>query len=144
MILRESAVLEEAGSSVDDEVFLTCEERRKSRYRVQAHGYDLAWFLPRGRIIRDGQVLLCEDGFRVRVRAADEAVTQVSCADVLLLTRVAYHLGNRHVSLQLGPGWLRYQSDHILDDMVAGLGALPEKVMAPFDPESGAYHTHEH
>jgi urease accessory protein len=76
------------------------------------------------------------------VEAAQEEVTQVNCNDAVLLTRIAYHLGNRHVSLQIGDSWIRYQNDAVLDDMVKGLGGHPLNISMPFHPEAGAYHSH--
>ena len=84
----------------------------------------------------------------IRVLAAPETVSTVRCADPHLLARAAYHLGNRHVPLQIDPGLLRYQHDHVLDDMLRGLGLTVETEQAPFEPEAGAYqsapHSHSH
>ena len=82
------------------------------------------------------------------VRAAAEPVSVVVSADPLLLLRAAYHLGNRHVPLQIGAGWLRYLRDHVLDDLCRGLGLEVEAASLPFEPEAGAYagssHGHSH
>lgn len=125
---------------------LTLEQRLKSRQRVTLDdGTAAGLFLERGHVLRDGEGLASEDGaFRVLVRAAPEPVSTVRCADTLLLARACYHLGNRHVPLQIGAGWLRYQHDHVLDDMLRGFGLEPVSETAPFDPEPGAYHTHGH
>jgi urease accessory protein len=80
----------------------------------------------------------------VRVCAAPEAVTTAHAGDPLGLARASYHLGNRHVPLQVGPGWVRYQRDHVLDDMVRGLGLRVVHESARFEPERGAYHGHAH
>jgi len=86
----------------------------------------------------------------VQVLAAPERVSTVRCADPLLLARAAYHLGNRHVPLQIEAGFLRYQHDHVLDEMVRGLGLEVLIEQAPFEPEAGAYqsaphgHAHDH
>ena len=141
--LRECYELLEPDSGFDESVSLTYEERRKSRLRLELEGYDLAWFLPRGKVVRDGEVLLCKDGHRVRVEASSECVSQVDSEDALLLSRLAYHLGNRHVGLQIGDGWLRYLGDGVLDEMVRELGGDPRSKNASFDPEAGAYHSHE-
>ena len=111
--------------------------------------------LPRGHILRDGTKLLDESGRVIEVKAADETVSTVSSDSVHLVMRAAYHLGNRHVPLQIGEGWLRYQHDHVLDAMVIGLGLTVTVEDAPFEPEDGAYsgshagghshgHSHEH
>ena len=84
----------------------------------------------------------------VVVRAAAEPVSEVCCGDPLLFARACYHLGNRHVPLQIDDGRLRYQHDHVLDDMLRGLGLQVGFAEAPFEPEPGAYggsaHGHAH
>ena len=99
--------------------------------------------LPRGLGLRDGDLLAADDGRIVTVVAPPEAVSTVSTNDPKALARAAYHLGNRHVPVQVGDGWLRYLADHVLDDMLRGLGLEPKSEQAPFEPESGAYdHAH--
>ena len=88
--------------------------------------------------------LRATSGLVVEVRAAPEAVSTARADDALLLARAAYHLGNRHVALQLGPGWLRYPHDHVLDNMARELGLTVNREQAPFEPEAGAYQTHDH
>jgi len=105
--------------------------------------------LERGQVLRDGECLCAAaDDLAVRVQAAPEPVSEVHSADALLLLRAGYHLGNRHVPLQLGHGWLRYLHDHVLDEMVRGLGLTVGFTQAPFEPEAGAYaaggHAHSH
>ena len=85
------------------------------------------------------------------VKAAEEQVSTVRCDDSLLLSRICYHLGNRHVPLQIEAGFSRYQHDYVLDEMVVGLGGSVEVELAPFEPEAGAYqsqagagHHHHH
>lgn len=133
------------------ELVVTFDERKKSRHKTQTVcGQDLGWFLERGIVLSQNDVLVCENGTRVKIIAAQEKVSDVSSDDTLLLTRAAYHLGNRHVPLQVDKGLLRYQQDHVLDAMVLGLGLRVAHVMAPFQPENGAYapasahHHHEH
>jgi urease accessory protein len=122
--------------------------RSRSRFRAQlASGEEVGVQLTRGQILRGGDRLLMEDGRVVEVCAAPESVSTVRTPDARLLARAAYHLGNRHVALQVGDGWLRYGHDHVLDDMVRGLGAGITVEQAPFEPEAGAYHgghDHEH
>lgn len=123
------------------EVVLTFEERQKSRYRTTTNcGQELGWFIERGTVLIGGDYLKCGNGNCIRVVAAPEQVSQISNEDALLLTRAAYHLGNRHVSLQIGEGFLRYQHDHVLDGMVKGLGLEVACLQLPFQPENGAYH----
>jgi urease accessory protein len=115
--------------------------RSRSRFRARLNtGEEVGVLLARGQILRGGDRLLAEDGRTVEVAAAPECVSTVRAVDARLLARVAYHLGNRHVALQIGEGWVRYSHDHVLDDMVRGLGAQLSVEQAPFEPEGGAYH----
>jgi urease accessory protein len=110
--------------------------------------------LPRGLLLRGGDLLSNEDGSEFEVIAADEAVSVVRCADPFLLAKACYHLGNRHVPLQIMPGELRYHHDHVLDDMLRQFGLEVTFRHLPFEPEAGAYaseatviithHDHEH
>ena len=131
-------------------VCLPFDKRKKSRLKTAAEsGEALGFMLPRGHILRDGTRLLDEQGRLIEIRAAEETVSTVGSDDVHLVMRAAYHLGNRHVPLQIGDGWLRYQHDHVLDAMVSGLGLTVTVEEAPFEPEDGAYagghgHGHEH
>lgn len=119
---------------------LPFEQRQKSRLRIRLdNGQDAGLFLPRGTVLRHGDRLRATSGLVVEVRAASEAVSTARADDALLLARAAYHLGNRHVALQLGPGWLRYPYDHVLDDMARELGLTVNREQAPFEPEAGAY-----
>ena len=123
-----------------DVLSLPYEERKKSRLRVTSErGQDVAIMLERGSTLRDGDLLAADGGEVLAVRAAAERVSEVSSADGLALTRVAYHLGNRHVPLQIEAGVLRYQHDHVLDGMVRELGLEVGQRMAAFEPERGAY-----
>lgn len=119
---------------------LPFELRQKSRLRTQLDdGREVALVLSRGPVLRDGDRLRTEDGTVLRVRSAPEDVSTARSKDALQLARACYHLGNRHVPLQIGDGWLRYARDHVLDAMVRELGLeiVPESV--PFEPEGGAY-----
>lgn len=124
---------------------LPFESRQKSRLKTALNdGTAVGLMLPRGLILRGGDCLRAEDGSIIRVVAAPENVSTVSDQDVLNIARVSYHLGNRHVSLQIGTGWIRYQQDHVLDDMVRGFGLKVLHEVAPFEPEGGAYAEHGH
>ncbi|QIT56945.1 urease accessory protein UreE [Aquisalimonas sp. 2447] len=127
---------------------LPFDTRQKSRFRATLQdGTEVGVFLERGRILRNGDGLRAEGGEVIRVQAANEAVSTVRCADGTTLARVAYHLGNRHVPLQIGDGFVRYRHDHVLDEMVRGLGLDTTPEQAPFEPEAGAYgggHSHGH
>ncbi|AIL61997.1 urease accessory protein UreE [Pseudomonas alkylphenolica] len=135
---------------VSTTVTLTLDTRIKSRVRVTLDdGREAGLMLERGQLLRGGELLGDELGAEVvRVVAAAEQVSTVCCDDPLLLARASYHLGNRHVPLQIEGGFLRYQHDHVLDEMVRGLGLQVAVEQAPFEPEAGAYqsapHSHVH
>jgi urease accessory protein len=124
---------------------LTYEKRTRSRLRAQtADGLEIGLFLPRGRVLAEGDRLLGNDGSVVVVHAESETLSRVYCDDALLLSRAAYHMGNRHVPLEIQQGQLRYLRDHVLDNMLRGFGLEVEEIFAPFNPEPGAYHSHGH
>ena len=131
-----------------DSLTLPYDRRVRSRLRVTLDsGREAALQLPRGLVLRHGQCLAGSDGSVVRVRAAVEKVSTARCDDPLGLARACYHLGNRHVPLQVEPGFVRYQHDHVLDSMLVGLGLAVVVELAPFEPEPGAYaagHAHAH
>jgi len=135
----------------DTSVTLPLHQRIKSRLRVTLDdGRDAGLFLPRGTTLKDGELLRSDDGITVRVKAADETLSIVRSDDPLLLARACYHLGNRHMAIQIMQGELRYSHDHVLDDMLRGLGLTVTVEQAPFEPEPGAYggsadgHSHGH
>lgn len=124
---------------------LPLEQRVKSRLRVTLdNGVEAGVFLDRGPVLREGDLLAADDGFTVLVRAAPERVSTVTCDNPLTLARASYHLGNRHVPLQIEPDRLRYLHDHVLDHMLRGMGLEVTVEDAPFEPESGAYGDHHH
>ena len=127
----------------DVQLVLPFQLRTKSRLRTALEtGEHVGIVLERGTILRHGDLLRAEDGRVVKVIAAPEIVSTVHSTDARALTRAAYHLGNRHVALQIHAEWLRYQHDHVLDDMVRGLGLSIVVEEAPFEPEAGAYGGH--
>ena len=121
---------------------LPFELRQKSRLRAKADsGEEIALILPRGKVLRGGERVNATDGREVEIVAAPEKLLHIESAE---LARVAYHLGNRHVPLQLGPGFVRIAEDHVLEEMARKLGARVSHVEAPFEPEAGAYgHQHD-
>ena len=126
---------------------LPFEKRQICRQRVCLdNGDEASLIIERGTILRDGDLLTTEDGRMIQVRAAKESVSTLYADDCQQLARAAYHLGNRHVSLEVRPGMLRYLHDHVLDHMVQELGMTIVAENAPFEPEPGAYShgTHEH
>jgi urease accessory protein len=150
-LLRISRKLEPAARPQPPErrLVLPFGERSRSRLRaVLDNGEEAGLFLERGSVLRNGDLLMADDGRVVEVRAAPESVSTVHTDNGLILARASYHLGNRHVALQIGPGWLRYVHDHVLDDMLRGFGLTVIVEQAPFEPEGGAYvsasHSHAH
>jgi urease accessory protein len=122
------------------ELVLPFDLRIRSRLRTRlASGEEAVLRTERGAILRGGECLKDENGRVVRIVAAPERVMHITCADQFELTRAAYHLGNRHVPVEIGSGYLRIAADHVLREMLLGLGAKVEELEAPFEPESGAY-----
>jgi urease accessory protein len=115
-------------------------ERQKSRTAVRlVSGEEMALRLPRGEVLRGGDLVVASDGRVIEVVAEPEAVLNVECATPRGLARAAFHLGNRHVPVEVGEGYLRIAADHVLEEMLKGLGAKVTAITAPFEPEAGAY-----
>lgn len=128
-----------------DSLTLPFDLRQKSRFLTKLDsGTEIALVLPRGRVLRGGDRVRRSDGVVFEIRAAAEACSTVRAKDPVHLLRVAYHLGNRHMPLQVGEGFVRYLKDHVLDEMVRGLGGEVVHELAPFEPEGGAYGGHSH
>ena len=122
---------------------LPFELRQKSRLKAKLDsGEEVGIMLPRGRVLRGGDCLKAENGLVIELKAASETVSTATATDQITLQRACYHLGNRHVPLQITDIWIRYLKDHVLDDMVASLGLTITHEEAPFEPEAGAYHHH--
>lgn len=128
-------------------VALTFDTRQKSRFRATLdNGDDIGVDLPRTGILRSGALIATEQGEILKVNAKAEHLMQVTAKTEFELLKAAYHLGNRHVPLMLTPTALYFEPDHVLAEMVQGLGLAVTEVDHPFEPESGAYaqHTHSH
>ena len=137
-------------------VQLDWDVRQKSRFdATDSQGRQLGVFLPRGTLVRGGDVLVAEDGSLVQVQAAPQPVLEVRhCTEhgsPFDLLRAAYHLGNRHVALELQPDRLALEPDHVLADMLRQQHLIVTEALAPFEPEGGAYrsgghghHGHDH
>jgi urease accessory protein len=126
---------------------LDWDTRQKSRFdATDSQGRALGVFLPRGAVVRGGDVLVAEDGSLVRVQAAPQAVLRITaCSEhgsPFDLTRAAYHLGNRHVPIELQPDHLKIEPDHVLADMLRAMHMTVVAVSEPFEPENGAYGDH--
>jgi len=132
-------------------VELDWDVRQRSRFEtVDSAGRRLGVFLPRGTVVRGGDVLVAEDGSLVAVKAAPQPVMVVrACAEhgsPFDLLRAAYHLGNRHVALELQPGRLKLEPDTVLADLLRAMHLIVTEAEEPFEPEGGAYaaDTHAH
>ncbi len=116
---------------------LPFESRRKSRLRTMlASGEEVALMLPRGEVLRGGDLVTASDGRVIEVVAQPERLLHIETKE---LAKAAYHLGNRHVPVEVGDGYLRIAEDHVLEEMLKKLGARVTRVEAPFEPEAGAY-----
>jgi urease accessory protein len=121
--------------------------RQKSRFdATDSQGRQLGVFLPRGTAVRGGDVLVAEDGSLVRVIAAPQPVLRITHCSAhgtpFDLTRAAYHLGNRHVPIELKPDHLKIEPDHVLADMLRSMHLIVVSVEEAFEPEGGAYGSH--
>lgn len=128
-------------------VELSFDTRQKSRFRATlSNGTDIGADLPRTGILRSGSFIATNAGDVLRVDAKPEHLMQVAAQHEFDLLKAAYHLGNRHVPLMLTPTALYFEPDHVLAEMVEGLGLVVNEVEHPFEPESGAYaqHSHDH
>ncbi|MGE4243296.1 urease accessory protein UreE [Ramlibacter sp.] len=149
-----AAVLLKRAATVE----LDWDVRQKSRFdATDSQGRALGVFLPRGTVVRGGDVLVAEDGSLVRVIAAPQPVLVITqCAEhgsAFDLMRAAYHLGNRHVPIELKPDHLKIEPDHVLADMLRAMHLIVNEANAAFEPEGGAYgsghgghggHGHDH
>ena len=137
-------------------VFLDWDTRQKSRFETtDSQGRRVGVFLPRGTVVRGGDVLVAEDGSLIRVEAAPQCVLRITACQAhgspFDLTRAAYHLGNRHVPIELKPDHLKIEPDHVLAQLLESLHLIVKEVHEPFEPEGGAYghgalmgHDHSH
>jgi urease accessory protein len=127
-----------------DTVTLAYIDRHRRRIRLVADsGRAYLLDLPTAHHLVDGDGLELDSGDYLRVRAAPESVLEIETAQPADLLRIAWHLGNRHLPLQVAGARLRIRADHVIADMIAGLGGRITHQEAPFDPETGAYHEHE-
>jgi urease accessory protein len=131
-----------------DRVVLDADERQRRRVTLMGEGGTRFLLdLPHATRLREGDGLVLEDGAIVRVTGRPEPLLEITAADGHQLARLAWHLGNRHTDVQLAGERLRIRRDHVLAEMLRGLGAIVTEIEAPFDPEAGAYdggHGHHH
>jgi urease accessory protein len=143
-VIRATKILP-AGSwtpeNVIDEITLDYDRRHRRRHRfTTATGTEILLDLPEAIHIRDGDAMGLEDGTCIAVRAAPEELLEITVADAHALTRLACHLGNRHLAVQILPDRLRILQDRVIAEMILLLGGSVSEISAPFDPETGAYH----
>ncbi|WP_097458717.1 urease accessory protein UreE [Mangrovitalea sediminis] len=129
-----------------DDLRLPFDLRKRGRFKALTEGgRDVGLFLERGKVLVSGDLIRARSGEIIRIISAPEDVVTAYCpagAGDLTFARICYHLGNRHVPLQIGPGWVRFQPDHVLEELVTRYGLQVERELAPFEPEQGAYHEH--
>jgi urease accessory protein len=119
---------------------LPFEQRQKSRLHTKlASGEEVALMLPRGEVLRGGDLVTASDGRIIEVVAEIERLAHIECDNPRALARAAYHLGNRHVPVEVAEGYLRIALDRVLEEMLKGLGAKVSHIEAAFEPEAGAY-----
>ena len=135
VIVREKLASRAAAASA--RVSLAFEYRQRSRQRARLDsGEEIGMVMPRGEVLRGGDRLLASDGRVFEVVSAPERLLHIEAPS---LARIAWHLGNRHVPVQVGDAFLRIAEDRVLEDMLRRLGARLTHVDAPFEPENGAY-----
>jgi urease accessory protein len=132
------------GASTDVVVLDYDARHRRRTVLTCLSGHEVLLDLPVAVRLHDGDALRLDDGGYIEVRAAAEPLLELRTASAAELTRLAWHLGNRHVAAELGDGWLRIRPDHVLADLAVRLGATVEPLSAPFEPEAGAYAAHAH
>jgi urease accessory protein len=128
-----------------DRVVLDASERHRRRLVLTAErGTTLLLDLPHATALKDGDGLVLDDGAMVGVIGKPEPLHEITAANACKLTRLAWHLGNRHAEVQVVGDRLRMRRDHVLAEMLERLGARVTAIEAPFDPESGAYDLRHH
>lgn len=146
--MRRASEIKAAGTwnaaSAIDRVVLDAAERHRRRIALTGErGTAFLLDLPHAAALKDGDGLVLEDGAIVRVAGKAEPLIEVAAASPHELARFAWHIGNRHAEMQVVGDRLRIRRDHVLEDMLRGLGARLDPIEAPFEPEHGAY-GHEH
>jgi urease accessory protein len=137
----------DAGTAIDFIVLDAQDRHRRRVVFVGEHGATYLLDLPKPILLRDGDGLQLEDGSVVRVTGKPEPLVEISAGNPRELARISWHIGNRHTDVQLVGDKVRLRRDHVLEEMLRGLGATFAFIEAPFDPESGAYdqgHAHSH
>ena len=130
---------------IDDSVTLDHDTRKKARIKITTdRGQTLGIFMQRGHPLLVGEVLKTECGLLIEVKGKAEQVSTAIATNWMDFSRICYHLGNRHTSLQIGQLWVRFKPDHVLEELAGNYGLSINNTPAIFEPESGAYGGHSH
>lgn len=130
---------------ISDSITLDHDTRKKSRIKnTTDQGTEIGIFVERGHPLRVGEILKTECGLLIEVKGLAEEVSTAVATDWLAFSKVCYHLGNRHTTLQIGELWVRFKSDHVLEQLAQNYGLTINKAPAIFNPENGAYGGHGH
>jgi urease accessory protein len=145
--MRRACEIKPAGAwneaSAVDCIALDAHERHRRRIVLTGErGTTFLLDLPRATALRDGDGLLLDDGAIVRIAGRREPLVEITAAGPAELARLAWHIGNRHIDVQIVGDRLRIRRDHVIEDMLQGLGARVTPIEAPFEPEGGAYAHH--
>ena len=142
--------LNHSHDEISDSISLDQDTRKKARIKAQTdNGADIGIFMERGHPLLVGEVLQTECGLLIEIKGKKEPVSTAISNDWLTFSKVCYHLGNRHTSLQIGELWVRFKPDHVLEELAENYGLTINKSPAIFEPENGAYgshsgHSHSH
>jgi urease accessory protein len=130
---------------IDDSVTLDHDTRKKARIKISTDkGQTLGIFIQRGHPLLVGEVLKTECGLLIQVKGKAEEVSTAIATNWMSFSRICYHLGNRHTSLQIGELWVRFKPDHVLEELAENYGLSINRTPAIFEPENGAYGGHSH
>ncbi|MGB5445011.1 MAG: urease accessory protein UreE [Psychromonas sp.] len=141
--------LDHTHDPIDDTITLDQDTRKKARIKGQTdQGQEIGIFVARGHPLLVGEILKTECGLLIEVKGQAEQVSTAIAQDWLAFSKVCYHLGNRHTSVQIGELWVRFKPDHVLEELAEKYGLRIDKTPAVFEPENGAYgagsHSHAH
>ena len=130
---------------IDDTVSLDHDTRKKARIKITTEqGQELGIFMQRGHPLLVGEVLKTQCGLLIKVKGQAEQVSTAIATNWMDFSRVCYHLGNRHTTLQIGELWLRFKPDHVLEELAENYGLSINRSPAIFEPENGAYGNQSH
>ena len=136
---------ESLGDQPFDIVVLDADERHVRRKLLTLqHGEEVLVDFEKPAKLEDGDCLVLEDGRLVKVQAVEEELMEITGGDARHLLRLAWHIGNRHLAAQIEPGRILIRRDRVIAEMLGHLGASVRDITERFEPEHGAYHTHEH